>query len=70
MGVYDSRARAVKGLKELMGQWAETGRSWNDEVSRAFFKKYLEHLESDMRSASSAMDHMAQMIQQCKRDCE
>jgi hypothetical protein len=69
MGVYDSRARAAKALKELMGLWAETGRSWNDERSRAFAKKFLEPLEPDMRSATSAMDQMAQLLQQCRRDC-
>jgi hypothetical protein len=68
MGVYDSRARATKALKELMALWSETSRSWNDERSRAFAKQFLEPLDPDMKSAASAMDQMAAMLQQCRRD--
>lgn len=70
MGVYEARAQLGKAMKELMARWGETRGSWEDAVSRAFEKKYLETLEADLKTALAGLDHMSQMLQQVQRDCE
>ena len=70
MGVYEGRGQLSRALKELMARWHETKVSWDDANSRHFEKTVLEPLESDLRSAVSAMDHMGQLLGQIRRDCE
>ncbi len=70
MGVYEGRGTLGKALKELLARWAETRVSWDDAVSRQFEEKYLRPLESDLKSALGALDHMATVLQQVQRDCE
>ena len=70
MGVHESRGNLNKAMKELMNRWAETRQGWDDVRAVEFEKKYLEQLESDMRVAGSAMDQMAILLQQVRRDCE
>lgn len=70
MGVYEGRGQLSKALKQLMLRWAETRGSWDDSASLYFEKKYLEPLEADMRAATNAMDHMAGLLGQVRRDCE
>jgi hypothetical protein len=39
-------------------------------MSHSFEKNRLEPLEQDMRSATQAMDAMAQLLNQIRRDCQ
>jgi len=57
-------------MKELMHRWIETKSSWDDIRSRQFEEEHLISLESDLRNALSAMDHMAVILNQIHRDCE
>ena len=70
MGVYEGRGQLAKAIKELMRQWAETKGQWEDAQSRAFEEKHLAPLESDLRTAASAMDHIGVLLGQMKRDCQ
>ena len=70
MGVYEGRGQLGKGLKQLMLRWSETRMSWDDAAALAFEKKFLEPLEIDLRSAVGAMDHMATLLSQIRRDCQ
>jgi hypothetical protein len=70
MGLQDDRATLGKAMKALMMCWAETKSQWNDIMSHNFEKNRLEPLEVDLRSAASAMDHMAQIVNQARRDCQ
>jgi hypothetical protein len=70
MGVQDGRALLGKSLKELMARWSDTKSQWNDIMSRNFEKNRLQALEMDMRSATQAMDSMAQLLSQIRRDCQ
>ena len=69
MGVYEGRGQLAKGIKELLHRWSEARMSWDDPVSRAFEKDHLLPLELDLKSAVSAMEHIATVISQVKRDC-
>jgi hypothetical protein len=70
MGVYETRGQLAKLMKELTDKWAATQVDWDDVVSQNFEKKFLVPLESDLRNAMAAMDHMAQFLNQVKRDCQ
>ena len=68
MGVYEGRGQLTKGIKNLMMRWQETRSSWNDAATNQFEKKYLVPLEIDLRNALGAMDHMASVLSQVRRD--
>ena len=70
MGVYESRGQLAKLMKELKDKWADTKMDWDDVVSEAFEKKFLEPLEADLRNATGAMDGMALLLGQIRRDCQ
>jgi hypothetical protein len=70
MGVYEGRGQLHKALKELMLRWHETKLSWTDVMAEQFEKEQVLPLESDMKTAVSAMDHMANVLHQVRRDCE
>ena len=70
MGVYEARGQLAKLMKELTDRWAETKMDWDDVVSEAFEKRFLEPLDVDLRNATGAMDHVAQLLSQIRRDCQ
>jgi hypothetical protein len=70
MGVYEGRGQLAKAIKNLMHRWQETRSSWNDAAAVQFEKKFIEPIEIDLRNAGGAMDHMATVLTQVRRDCE
>jgi hypothetical protein len=70
MGVYEGRGQLSKAIKLLQLRWQEAKSYWNDAASDQFEKKFLEPLEMDLRSAATAMDHMASILVQVRRDCQ
>jgi hypothetical protein len=70
MGVYEGRGQLSKAMKQLQMRWQEAQSSWNDAASVQFEKKFLEPLEADLRTAVTAMDHMAAVLVQARRDCQ
>ena len=70
MGVYEGRGLLSKSLKQLQLRWQEAKSDWNDAASEHFEKKYLEALEADLKTATTAMDHMASVLVQVRRDCQ
>jgi hypothetical protein len=69
MGVYEGRGQLGKAIKLLLRRWEETKSEWDDTVSKNFEKTYLLPIEMDLRNAVGAMDHMAQVLAQVRRDC-
>ena len=69
MGVYEGRGQLGKGIKLLLRRWEEAKSEWDDSVSKNFEKTYLLPMELDLRNAVGAMDHMAQVLAQVRRDC-
>jgi hypothetical protein len=69
MSVYEGRGQLSRAMKDLTARWQETKYHWDDPVSRAFEREFLEPLEAELRDASSAMDHMSVLLQQIRGDC-
>lgn len=70
MGVYEGRGQLTRAIKDLLLRWGEVSVSWRDSRAEDFHKRTLEPLEMDVRNATSAMDHVAAVLQQVRRDCE
>ena len=70
MGVHEGRGQLSKLMKDLTLRWHETKMSWDDARSREFEKTFLEPLESDMRTAVSAMDQMSGLLNRIYVECE
>ena len=69
MGLYEGRGNLNKGFKDLLVKWHQAREDWDDIVAQEFEKKYIEPLEMSLRTAVSAMDHMAQIMSRVDRDC-
>jgi hypothetical protein len=70
MGVYEGRGQLNKAVKELTNRWLDTRAVWEDSRTEEFEKNFLQPMESDLRNAVAAMDHMAVLLSQVRRDCE
>jgi hypothetical protein len=70
MGLYEGRGQLSRIMKELMLRWSETKVQWDDAASRAFEQKHLEPMQRDLQQATAAMDHMAGVLSQLRRECE
>jgi hypothetical protein len=70
MGVHEGRGQLHKALKELTIRWLEVRRSWTDVMAEKFEAEQIRPLEADLKSAVSAMDHIANVLAQVRRDCQ
>ena len=70
MGVYEGRGQLSKAFQDLNLRWLDTRASWDDVVARRFEDKYLRPVESDLKAAAAAMDQMATLLAQIRRDCQ
>lgn len=70
MGVHESQGRLIKAYKMLQTRWMQVHAGWNDAASDRFQESFLDPLEADVRGAALAIDHMASVLANVKRDCE
>jgi hypothetical protein len=70
MGLSESRAKISKTMNELLALWSATKVSWSDINSERFEETFLRPLEMDVRSTAVAMDQMASLLSQIRRECE
>jgi hypothetical protein len=57
------------GLKTLRLLWEETKAGWHDAVRRDFEAQQWETLETRVVAALRAMDRLAPILMQARRDC-
>jgi len=70
MSVHESRGNLAKAIKELTLRWTEARQNWDDAQALDFEDKFIRELEANIRSAGSAMDQIAVLLTQARRDCE
>ena len=70
MGVHEGRGTLAKAMKELTLRWNDAKSAWNDSRTQEFEQDHLVPLQSDLKNAVSAMDHMAILLSQARHDCE
>lgn len=69
MGLYEGQGQLAKGYKDLIARWHATKLEWRDSVGEAVERDTLEPLGRDLQAAVTAMDHMATVVKQARRDC-
>jgi hypothetical protein len=69
MGVHEGRGQLAEAMKQLKRQWNDAQSAWSDAVSEEFDETFLKPLETDARSAMSAMDQMASLLSRIRQDC-
>ena len=69
MSLSSGRNMLNGALKDLLVHWDETRRRWNDPMSQALEKLFLQPLEPQVRNAAGAMEEMSQLIAQIRKDC-
>lgn len=69
MSLYDGKAKLAYAAERLALRWSEAQEKWNDPVSREFEKQHLATLEPHLRTAQSAIDRLAELMQRVERDC-
>jgi hypothetical protein len=70
MAMQESRGKIAGGFRDLQHLWASTQVHWNDARSHEFEEKVFKPLEHDLRTATGAMDQMAALLTQLRRECE
>jgi len=70
MGMHEARGNLAKAFKELMLRWRDARASWDDARAKEFEETFMRMLEGDLKTAGGAMDQMAILLHQVRRDCE
>lgn len=70
MGVHEGQGQLSRATKDLVRRWAELKGVWQDANAKRFEETVLTPIEAEVRNASSAMAHMAMLLNGAKRDCQ
>ena len=69
MSLSVGKSMLLGSFKDLKARWEKARMNWDDSVSHELEEGFLVPLERDIRSAVSAMERMAAIVGQAKRDC-
>jgi hypothetical protein len=70
MGVYEGRGNLGKSMKDLINRWQDAKLAWDDPVSHAIETEFLQPMEIELRATLGAMDQMAGILSQLRKDCD
>lgn len=65
-----SGARLTALTKELLNRWQQTREGWRDAKAREFEERYLFELDSMVRSVTTNIAHLEEVIRKVRSDCE
>lgn len=68
--IESGQTKLAHSLKALLEQWDIVETHWKDSIRDEFEKRHLNELADQSRRALSAMDRLAEIIRQARRDCE
>ena len=69
MSLSVGKSMLIGSMKDLKARWDKARLSWDDSVSHEVEEAFMVPLERDVRSAVTAMERMAAIVGQAKRDC-
>ena len=70
MSLVESRGQITKALRDLLTRWEHVRSEWNDAQAENFQRQYILELETQVRKATAAMDHLNIVLQKITKDCE
>ena len=65
-----SGARLAALTKELLNRWQQTRECWMDDKAREFDERYMLELESMVKSATTGIANLEDVIRKVRSDCE
>ncbi len=69
MSLNAASVELTDGIKTLSEIWESTRVLWTDGVAQEFEQRYWRPLEGQTTDAVAAMDRLAILISQVRRDC-
>ena len=70
MCVHEGQGQLSRATKDLIRHWTELKSVWQDSNARRFEETVLVPIEMEVRNASSAMAHMAMILNNARRECQ
>ncbi len=70
MSVDDARTRIKASREHLLDTWCRTAEQWRDNKRNQFEKTYINPLDADTRKAEQALERIAFLIIQARRECK
>jgi hypothetical protein len=70
MSLETPRYKLHAALEVLRGRWDEARDHWQDAVRQEFEKEFWQPLEPSVVALLAAMDGLAQVLHQVRRDCD
>ena len=68
MSLGVGRKKLHEALRSLRVRHTEVRTEWDDQVARAFDRKYMDGLETRIGAAVTAMERMQELIEQARRE--
>jgi hypothetical protein len=69
MSIGVGRAKLLGASKDLMLRWEKAKLHWSDDKARELQEEFLEPLERTVKSAVSAIERVAGVVEKARRDC-
>jgi hypothetical protein len=69
MSLNSASVELTDGMKTLGGVWDETRAVWDDAVALDFEQRFWTPLEAQTGDAVGAMDRLAVVLAQVRREC-
>lgn len=69
MSLNAASVELADGMKTLGAVWEETRAVWDDGVARDFEERFWLPLDAQTRDAVGAIDRLAALLAQVRRDC-
>ena len=57
-----------KAMKDLLGHWEGTARSWRDHARTEFDRDYIQEIVPMARLASNALQQIEELLRQVQRE--
>jgi hypothetical protein len=70
LSLETSRFQLFSALKALRLRWDDVCGQWDDAVRRDFEAEFWNHVEPGVTATLTALDRLAQVIGQLKRECQ
>jgi len=70
MSVAAGMARMERARKDLLTDWQRTRQSWRDTMADRLEKDVIEPADTDLRQTIEAMETLAGLLAEARRDCE
>lgn len=69
MSFETNKEQLLSCTKDLMREWHTVKEDWDDKKADEFEKKFIHMIESQVKSASAAIDTISEMYGKARKEC-